>query len=54
MGGGQKDPVSGQSTVILYYMQKMIVQLIITIYAPVNITATSIIFSCGQIHYEGG
>ena len=26
----------------------------ITIYAPVNIMATCIIFSGGQIHYEGG
>ena len=28
--------------------------IIITIYAPVNITALCIIFSGGQIHYEGG
>ena len=28
--------------------------IIITIYAPVNIMATCIILSGGQIHYEGG
>ena len=27
---------------------------ILTIYAPVNKTATCMIFSGGQIHYEGG
>ena len=27
---------------------------LLTIYAPVNITATCITFSGGQIHYEGG
>ena len=43
--GGQKDPVSGQSTVILYFMKNMIVRLMLTIYTPVNIMASSIIFS---------
>ena len=27
---------------------------VVTIYAPVNLTAPCIIFSGGQIHYEGG
>ena len=41
---GQKDPISGQSTVILHFMKNMIVWLMLTIYTPVNYMALSIIF----------